>query len=63
MKLTTSLNANHLVHTDWLDQFNKRQQNYLRKCAEQGIDISSFAKPEYSQLKMKFLCEAMHTLD
>ena len=59
MKLTTSLNANHLVHTDWLDQFNKQQQNYLRKCAEQGIDISSFAKPEYSQLKMKFLCEAM----
>ena len=60
MKLTTSLNANHLVHTDWLDQFNKQQQNYLRKCVEQGIDISSFAKPEYSQLKMKFLCEAMH---
>lgn len=60
MKLTTSLNANHLVHTDWLDQFNKQQQNYLRKYVEQGIDISSFAKPEYSQLKMKFLCEAMH---
>lgn len=60
MKLTTSLKANHLVHTDWLDQFNKQQQNYLRKCVEQGIDISSFAKPEYSQLKMKFLCEAMH---
>ena len=60
MKLQTSLNANHLVHTDWLDQFNKQQQNYLRKCVEQGIDISSFAKPEYSQLKMKFLCEAMH---
>ena len=60
MKLTTSLNTNHLVHTDWLDQFNKQQQNYLRKCVEQGIDISSFAKPEYSQLKMKFLCEAMH---
>lgn len=60
MKLTTSLNANHLVHTDWLDQFNKQQQNYLRKCVEQGIDISPFAKPEYSQLKMKFLCEVMH---
>ena len=60
MKLTTSLKANHLVHTDWLDQFNKQQQNYLRKCVEQGIDISPFAKPEYSQLKMKFLCEAMH---
>lgn len=60
MKLQTSLQANHLVRTDWLDQFNKQQQNYLRKCVEQGIDISSFAKPEYSQLKMKFLCEAMH---
>lgn len=60
MKLTTSLQANHLVRTDWLDQFNKQQQNYLRKCVEQGIDISSFAKPEYSQLKMKFLCEAIH---
>lgn len=58
MKLQTSLKANHLVRTDWLDQFNKQQQNYLRKCVEQGIDISSFAKPEYSQLKMKFLCEA-----
>lgn len=60
MKLTTSLQANHLVRTDWLDQFNKQQQNYLRKCVEQGIDISPFAKPEYSQMKMKFLCEAMH---
>ena len=60
MKLTTTLKANHLVRTDWLDQFNKQQQNYLRKCVEQGIDISSFAKPEYSQMKMKFLCEAMH---
>lgn len=60
MKLTTSLQANHLVRTDWLDQFNKQQQNYLRKCVKQGIDISSFAKPEYSQMKMKFLCEAMH---
>lgn len=60
MKLTTTLKANHLARTDWLDQFNKQQQNYLRKCVEQGIDISPFAKPEYSQLKMKFLCEAMH---
>lgn len=59
MKLTTSLQANHLVRTDWLDQFNKQQQNYLRKCVEQGIDISPFAKPEYSQMKMKFLCEAL----
>lgn len=47
MKLTTGLQANHLVRTDWLDQFNKQQQNYLRKCVEHGIDISSFAKPEY----------------
>ena len=60
MKLTTGLKTNHLVHTDWIDQFNKQQQNYLRKCVEQGIDISPFAKPEYSQQKMKFLCEAMH---
>ena len=28
MKLQTSLQANHLVRTDWLDQFNKQQQNY-----------------------------------
>ena len=35
MKLQTSLKANHLVRTDWLDQFNKQQQNYLRKCVEQ----------------------------
>lgn len=60
MKLTTGLKTNHLVNTDWIDQFNKQQQNYLRKCVEQGIDISSFAKPEYSQMKMKFLCEVMH---
>ena len=60
MKLATGLKTNHLVYTDWIDQFNKQQQNYLRKCVEQGIDISPFAKPEYSQQKMKFLCEAIH---
>lgn len=59
MRMTTSLNANHLIHTDWFDQFNKQQQNYLRKCVEQDIDISLFAKPEYSQQKMKFLCEVL----
>lgn len=52
MKLQTSLKANHLVRTDWLDQFNKQQQNYLRKCVEQGIDISSFAKPEFDDEQM-----------
>ena len=43
----------NLTKTDWINQFNKIQQEEIMLGLEKGLDISWYAKPEFNLYQMK----------
>ena len=54
-KIYNNLNIENLIKTEWFNQFDEKQQKQIRYGLEDNLDISIYAKPEYSWLEMKHL--------
>ena len=46
-KIHNNLNIENLVKTEWINQFDKAQQNEILKGILSKVDISKYAKKEY----------------
>ena len=59
-----NLTYGNLVKTDWIKQFNKDQQKQIVLGLEKGLDVSWYANPEYSSLKMCSIISSLeHNID
>lgn len=52
-KVLNNLTIDNLIKTEWFNQFNKEQQEEILLGIKSKVDIFSYAKPEYSSLKMQ----------
>ena len=49
-KIHNNLNAKNLIKTNWFKQFNKKQQEQILLGIEANLDISWYAKKDFSYL-------------
>ena len=47
-KIHNNLNIENLTKTEWFEQFNKEQQEEITKGIQDNLDVSIYAKTEYS---------------
>lgn len=52
-KKNNNLEIKKLVETEWFEQFNKEQQNQILQGLEKNVDVSIYAKIEFSQWQME----------
>ena len=52
-KIYNNLNAENLIKTNWFKQFDKKQQEQIISGIESNLDISWYAKKEFSYLQME----------
>ena len=52
-KVLNNLTIDNLIKTEWFNQFNKEQQEEILLGIKSKVDIFSYAKSEYSSLKMQ----------
>ena len=52
-KIYNNLSIENLTKTDWFNQFHPYQQEEIIKGLKANIDVSIYAKPEYSWRAMK----------
>ena len=52
-KIYNNLTIDNLVETDWFNQFNYYQKQEILKGLEANLDVSQYAKPEYSYKQME----------
>ena len=52
-KIYSNLSIENLTKTDWFNQFDKNQQQLIIIGLEEKIDVSIYAKPEYSWRVMR----------
>ena len=52
-KVHNNLTIDNLIKTEWFNQFNKEQQEEILLGIKSKVDVFSYAKPEYSSLKMQ----------
>ena len=52
-KVLNNLTIDNLIKTEWVNQFNKEQQEEILLGIKSKVDIFSYAKPENSSLKMQ----------
>ena len=51
-KIYNNLTIENLTKTEWFNQFDKAQQKHILYGIEKNLDVSLYAKPENSSLKM-----------
>ena len=51
-KIHNNLTVENLIKTEWFNQFDKGQQEQIRKGLEDNLDISIYAKPELNYYQM-----------
>ena len=51
-KIYNNLNIENLTKTEWFNQFNKQQKDQILKGLEYNLDVSKYAKKEFSYRKM-----------
>lgn len=51
-KIHNNLNIENLVQTDWINQFNKKQQKLILEGLEDNLDVSLYAKKEFNEYQM-----------
>ena len=51
-KIYNNLNIENLTKTEWFNQFNKQQKDQILKGLEDNLDVSKYAKKEFSYRKM-----------
>ena len=59
-KIYNNLTIENLTKTEWFNQFNKEQQRCILYGIEKNLDVSLYANPEYSSLKM---CSIISSLE
>ena len=47
-KIYNNLNIENLTKTEWFNQFNKKQKVQILKGLEDNLDVSKYAKKEFS---------------
>ena len=58
-KIYNNLTIENLIKTEWFNQFNKNQQGQIRLGLGKNIDISIYAKKEFSTWKMHHIREGL----
>ena len=61
-KIYNNLNIENLIKTDWKNQFNENQLKEINFGLKYNLDVSIYAKPEFSwhemeQIRLKLLKE------
>ena len=51
-KIYNNLSIENLTKTEWFNQFNKQQKDQILKGLETNLDVSLYAKKEFSYRKM-----------
>ena len=63
-EIYNNLNIENLIKTEWFNQFDKAQQKHILYGIEKNLDVSLYANPEYSSLKMCSIISSLeHNLD
>ena len=63
-KIYNNLTIENLTKTEWFNQFDKDQQKHILYGIEKNIDVSLYANPENSSLKMYSIISSLeHNLD
>ena len=63
-KIYKNLTVENLKKTEWFNQFDKEQQKHILYGLEKNLDVSLYAKPEYSSLKMCSIISSLeHNVD
>ena len=52
-KQYNNLTIANLMKTDWINQFNKEQQEEINYGLKENLEVSLYAKPEYSYKQME----------
>ena len=52
-KMHNNLNIENLVKTEWINQFNKKQQEEILQGLEDNLKISVYVKPEFDWEQMR----------
>ena len=55
-----NLTYKNLVKTDWINQFNEKQQKEILKGLKNNIDVSWYAKRAFDWIQMKEIREGLH---
>ena len=58
-KIYNNLNIENLTKTDWINQFNKKQIKAIKEGLKANLDVSQYAKVEYSWKQMKEIRERL----
>ena len=59
-----NLTYGNLMKTDWINQFNEKQQKEILKGVERGLDVSWYAKRTFDWIQMKEIRTGLeHNLD
>ena len=63
-KIYNNLTIENLTKTEWFNQFDKAQQKHILYGIEKNLDVSLYAQPENSSLKMCSIISSLeHNLD
>ena len=52
-KIHNNLSIENLMKTDWINQFDEEQKTEIIKGLEKNLDVSIYAKPEYTWQQME----------
>ena len=58
-KIYNNLTIDNLTKTEWFNQFDEYQQLEITEGLEDNLDVSIYAKPEYSSLQMLKIKEGL----
>ena len=58
-KIYNNLSIENLIETEWFNQFNRNQQKEILKGLETNIDVSVYAKKDFSWEQMKKIKDFM----
>ena len=54
-KIYNNLNIENLINTEWFNQFDKYQQEEIKLGLEDNLNVSLYAKPEFSSEEMELI--------
>ena len=54
-KIYNNLNIENLIKTEWINQFDKYQQEEIKLGLEDNLNVSLYAKPEFSSEEMELI--------
>ena len=54
-KIYNNLNIENLINTEWFNQFDKYQQEEIKLGLEDNLNVSLYAKPEFSFEQMELI--------